>query len=115
MRILLFCLLFYGTIAIAGSPFQKLAGLFHISSAPQADLEEPLISNSHLYLSLSGDAAKSTYEAMKIEPQISYCGEDHFEKRAENFSCSFYFTKNVYECSFSIDINRGKLDLGGVC
>ncbi len=115
MRILVICLVLLATLAIAGSPFKPIDGSYYISSAPIHDAIDPLPLDTHLYLSIKGEAAKKSYHAMKIPPQESLCGENHLEKKSGEFSCSFYPKTDKYLCSFSVDVNHGKLDSIGSC
>jgi len=115
MRILVGFSFLFAALAIAGSPFKSFIGSYYISSAPVHDPIKSLSVDTHLYLSIEGEAAQQTYNAMEVEPYKNLCGKDHFSKKSGDFSCSFYPKAKKYSCSFSVDINKGNLDSIGAC
>jgi len=102
-------------LAIAGSRFESFIGSYPISSAPLHDPIKLSPVDTQLYLNIEGEAAQQAYDVMKVDPHENLCGEDHLAKEAGDFSCSFYHKTKKYFCSFSVDINEGKLDSIGSC
>lgn len=115
MRTLVVLSLLFTALAFAETPFKSFVGSYYISSAPIHDPMKPLPVDTHLYINVEGEAAKNAYNAMKVKPAKNICGEDHLSKDAGDFTCSFYPKTKKYFCSFSVDINKGKLDSGGYC
>jgi len=108
-------IIFISFFAFSDSPFEPFTGTYHISGAPISDTKSSLPENTHIYFNVSGEAAHDIYFSLSGKPKLNKCGVDHYEKSSGDFTCSYYPSEDKYSCDFSLNIQAGKLDSGGVC
>ena len=106
-QILVVLLAFYSGTGFAAvekpmEGFYLLAGKFGIKSPEQG--------TSHLYLSISGDAAKDLYQSINAVEHENHCtGET--DKQINAFVCS-KTPQNKYHCNFAVDLEKGTIAMG---
>jgi len=66
---------------------------------------------SHLYVSLTGDTAKTLYESLGGDPTEDVC-TGHKLKGRSNVVCYEIMPNEKYFCSFSVNIERGTVEAG---
>jgi len=104
-------------IALLLSPYclsdsgeQKMEGYYQIGGKFSYDSKAPLKGNSHLYMTITGDAAKNLYNSLLGNPENNECTGE-LDKATTKFSCSKTISNNYY-CSFSIDLGAGTVEAG---
>ena len=117
MRFLLFgiILLFAYGVHAQTKRERPLTGTFFYS---QQDIHlEPLdAKQTHLWIELTGESAKSLYERLKTEPKPYACGESGDRvKQIKGTTCIFERDKNAYSCLLGIDLNRQMVNGGHPC
>ena len=66
---------------------------------------------SHLYISLTDDAAKTLYESLGGEPAEDPC-TGYRVKAQGNVGCYEVVPNERYSCSFSVNLERGAVEAG---
>ncbi len=104
------------SLALAGTAELPLKGSLTIRGATIVDPppEEP--TNTHAAFLVSGPAARALFDAIATPAHADEClGEGSVSKSAGNVVCSRRSDGKDYECSFSIDLVRQRIDLGQAC
>jgi len=72
--------------------------------------------NTHFYLHLEGASAKALWKTMKVEPVYDECLDDgSTTKIIGNMQCTESKDKTCYDCYFSIDVEKQKIERGVSC
>jgi hypothetical protein len=71
----------------------------------------PTPGKSHLYISLTDDAAKALYESLGGDPAEDPC-TGYRVKAQGNVGCYEIVPNERYFCSFSINLERGAVEAG---
>jgi hypothetical protein len=101
-----------------GYPGMKpLTGQFDITGATPVDPPANEPRNTHFRVYLTGEAARTLYESMKVRPQRSICGEDldSFEKTIGEMMCAVSKNGTAYKCWFAIDLEKQQISGGWAC
>ena len=106
----------------AGEPeIQPLAGTYYMAPAP--DAEDPQAPADHIYLTITGDAAKSMWDTMTDEATPDECF-GRMAKWAEHLVCYGPGTEmsgplqpedSPFECYLGINLKSGSLESSGDC
>jgi hypothetical protein len=98
----------FSVLQVSGAAAQDFAsyeGYFRVGPAGGTDPPEGTPEGTHLYIILTGDAAKALYDGLTVEPEYDVC-TDGMLKSADGVVCS------ETECQFSIDMPQVKLAAG---
>lgn len=106
----------------AGEPdIKPLTGNYYMG--PAADAEDPKAPADHIYLTVTGDAAKSMWDAMTGETKPDEC-VGRMAKWAKSLVCYGPATEmsgplqpedSPFECYLGINLKAGALESGGDC
>ena len=96
--------------AIADGDWKVLEGIYAVTGTYTSDVDK----NSHFRFQLSGQAAKDMYFAMGATAVVDECTEAE-SKSIGDMQCLFYKVDNLYECHFSINIAKQKIEYGVTC
>ena len=94
---------------------RPLTGSFFYS---QQDIHlEPVDAiQTHLWIELSGESAKTLYERLKTEPEPYACGDrGQRVKQIKGTTCIYERDKNSYSCLLGIDLDRQIVNGGHPC
>jgi hypothetical protein len=94
--------------------WKPVEGLYAITARNYLDPAEDEPKDSHLRLQLSGKTARALYAAMKSAAKPDAC-TGALARSAGAMQCLFFQREKKYECHFSIDIARQKLEYGVAC
>lgn len=104
-----------------GDPSKPLSGSYYMG--PAIDAEDPNAPADHLYLTLTGDAAKSMWDAMKVETTPDEC-VGRMARWVQSMVCygpaspqsgQLAPGDSPYECYLGINMKTAALELGGDC
>jgi hypothetical protein len=97
----------------AGESYLPMQGKYRMAGRLAfSDIEE---GDSHIYFQLSGKAAKTLYESMKVPAQKNECGENGKIKWVENMKCTRSKNGKQYACGFSINVPKQTIELASTC
>lgn len=95
---------------------KTLTGKFILSGKTPHDPPPGEPSNTHLMMYLTGESAKTLWNAMKVKPRFDVCADDGtLSKNIGAMQCSQSHDKKKFQCWFSIDIKNQKIASGWVC
>jgi len=101
---------------VMGAAYNQLSGTYHIGGKTFYDPPENEPKNTHLYIQLSGDAAKDLYQTMLVKPKPDVCGDDgSLTKVVGNMQCTRSSDTKTHRCWFGIDVKNQKITGGVVC
>jgi hypothetical protein len=105
-----------------GEPdIKPLSGTFYIG--PAIDTEDPKAPADHLYLTLTGDAAKAMWDAMKVKEEPDEC-VGRMARWVKSMVCygpaspqsdGLAPDDSPFECYLGIDLKTAALESGGDC
>ena len=104
------------SLALARSAEIPLKGSLVIRGATIVDPppEEP--GNTHAEFIIDGPAAQALFEAIKAPAREDEClGDGSISKRAGNVACIRRADSKAYECDFSLDLVKQRIDIGRAC
>lgn len=101
-------------LAAQAAEWKPVTGTYAITEKSLLDpaAEEPR--DTHFRLQLTGAAAGDLYQAMKTAAIRDECTGASL-KQVGDLRCRYYVNDKRYECDFSIDIARQKIDYGVPC
>ena len=114
MRYLTLLLLFLFSQASLSADWKNIEGIYAVTPEMYIDPGENELKDSHFRIQLKGQSAKDLYSAMKTKPVIDEC-TGGMAKNIINLQCLYFKTTNTYECHFSINIAKQKIEYGVVC
>lgn len=94
--------------------WKPLKGTYAVTGKSVVDPVDGELKDSHFRLQLTGDAARDLFRAMKVPETKDGC-TDALQKRVGEMRCVFYKARKAYECDFSIDVMRQKIEYGVSC
>ena len=94
--------------------WKKLDGIYAVTSEGYPDPSENEQKDSHFRFQLKGESAKDLYSSMKVEPVIDECTGE-MSKNVNDMQCLYYKATNTYECHFSINVSKQKIEYGVAC
>lgn len=109
-KLIVIVLAFLPFTAIADGDWKVLEGIYAVTGTYTSDVDK----NSHFRFQLSGQAAKDMYLAMGTTAVVDECTEAE-SKSIGDMQCLFYKVDNLYECHFSINIAKQKIEYGVPC
>ena len=112
-RLILILTIFMAPPGLA-NVWNQLDGVYAVTSSSVINQAEHLPDNSHYRFTLRGDSAKDLYLAMPATPSIDSC-TGATAKNIQQMQCLFFNNEKYYECHFSIDIARQKIEYGVPC
>ena len=96
--------------------YNQLTGTYRIRGQTLYDPPENEPQNTHLYIQLTGDAAKDLYQAMSAKPKPDICGDEGTQtKRIRNIQCSRSADNKIFHCWFGVDIKNQRIVNGVIC
>ena len=96
--------------------YRPLQGSFMVGGATLIDPPADEPSNTHYYLFLTGDSAKSLYEAMNVTAIHDECRDDgSLIKVIDNMQCLVSVDQADYQCTFGIDLDKQTIKSGSGC
>lgn len=109
-------LLFVLAVSAALINPKPLDGTFYLSGKSLADPPKNQPKDTHLYLQLEGETAKTLYQSMKAKPKYDRCLDDgSMTKFVKNMQCTISKDQENYSCNFSLNIAEQKIELGSIC
>jgi hypothetical protein len=108
-------LILISTLAVAAA-YNQLTGTYSIGGITLYDPPENEPQNTHLYIQLTGDAAKDLYQTMKAKAKPDICGDEGSQtKMIGNMQCVHTPNTKTYRCWFGVDVKNQKIVNGVVC
>jgi hypothetical protein len=104
---------FLGPTAQAAD-WHPLKGTYAITASSPLDSAEGEPKDSHLRIQLEGRAARDLYRAMKGREVKDECTGGQM-RRAGEMRCVRHARPERYECDFSIDLLRQRIEYGVPC
>jgi len=102
-------------IAVAADP-KALTGSYQIAGATLIDPPPDEPANSHLYVELTGAAARDLYAALPAAPKADACaGPGARMKTAGDIQCTQYAGGQRHRCWFGVDLRKQTVTRGVVC
>jgi hypothetical protein len=101
---------------VTASERRSLSGTYRIGGATFYDppSEEP--QDTHLYVELTGIAARDLYEAMAVTPKVDECtGPNATIKVVDQMQCNRYESGKRHRCWFGVNLRDQKITRGVVC
>jgi hypothetical protein len=96
--------------------YNQLSGTYRIGGKTFYDPPANEPQNTHLYIQLTGDAAKELYQTMQVKPKPEVCGDEGtLTKVVGNMQCTRDADTKSYRCWFGIDVKNQKIVNGVVC
>ena len=94
--------------------WKPIQGTFAITAAAYLDPTDTERKDSHIRFQLKGRSARDLFAAMKAAPTKDEC-TGGVAKRVGDMQCVQFKEQGRYECSFSIDIVKQKIEYGVAC
>lgn len=94
--------------------WKKLEGIYAVTAEGYIDPMESEPKDSHYRIQLKGSSAKDLYQSMKVETVKDEC-TGGMAKNINNMQCLYFKAGKSYECHFSINVARQKIDYGVAC
>jgi hypothetical protein len=108
-------LVLVSSLAMAAA-YNQLTGTYRIGGKTFYDPPENEPQNTHLYIQLTGDAAKDLYQTMSAKPKPDVCGDEGTQtKMIGNVQCTRSADTKTYRCWFGVDVKNQKIVNGVVC
>jgi len=102
--------------AAAASPSRPLTGTYAFAGRTLVDPPPGEPQDTHLIVTLDGDAARALYAKLKATPKRDACLDDgSLTKRAGDLQCTATAKPRGYTCTFGVDLERRTLAPGSVC
>lgn len=98
----------------SAADWRPIQGTFAVTAKNYLDPAETERRDSHYRIQLTGRSARELFLAMKVPQSKDRC-TGAAEKRVGEMQCLYYKSQNRYECSFSIDVMRQKVEHGVSC
>lgn len=93
-----------------------LSGTYRIGGATFYDPPSEQPQNTHLYIELTGSAARDLYEAMAIPPRTDECtGPNVLAKVVGQMQCNQYESSKRFRCWLGVDVRSQDITRGVVC
>jgi hypothetical protein len=114
-------LLFAGTLALAAAttadPVERpLQGSYVVAGATLVDAPPDEPRDTHLRLTLEGDAARELWDAMKVEPAYDECLDDGTRsKRVGEMQCWLQADDAMYRCAFAVEVATQRITSATAC
>ncbi len=94
--------------------WKKIEGIYAVTPKGYLDPAENEQKDSHYRIQLKGLSARDLYTAMKVKPILDDC-TGGMAKNINEMQCLFYKDTVTYECHFSINISKQKIEYGVAC
>jgi hypothetical protein len=100
---------------------KPLTGSYYM--APPIDAEDPNVPDDHIYMTVTGDAAKAMWDAMKVDTTPDEC-VGRQARWAKSLVCYGPATQTSgplgpndapYECYLGVNLKTGELETGQDC
>ena len=99
---------------VQAADWKPIQGTFAITPAAYLDPTDAEHKDSHIRFQLTGRSARDLFAAMRVTPTKDECtGGD--AKRIGDMQCVQFKEQGRYECSFSIDVMKQKIEYGVAC
>src|SRR5262245_41731337 len=93
----------------AAADWKPLRGTYAITAKSVVDPSDEEPKDSHFRVQLTGASAMELYRAMKVAEQPDEC-TGAVVKRVGEMQCLAYKREKKYECHFSIDVMRQRIE-----
>lgn len=114
MKILLTFVLVIMATGLHAAEWKALTGIYAVTPKNYMDPSESEQKDSHYRIQFKGASAKDLYLAIKVAPVKDEC-TGALAKNIGEMQC-LYFQENArYECHFSINIAKQKIEYGVAC
>jgi hypothetical protein len=113
MKKLIFTLLFSAAYSSAAD-WHPITGTYAVTPKYYLDPPPDQKNNSHYRIQITGKSAKDLYNAMTTNPVKDEC-TGGLAKNIEEMQCLYFKNNDTYECHFSINIAKQKIEYGVVC
>ena len=101
---------------VAAADRNALSGTYRIGGATLIDPPTDEAPNTHLYVELTGAAARDLYESMAVAPKPDLCtGPGSRVKTVGEMQCTRYASGQRFRCAFGIDLRKQTVTRGIVC
>ncbi len=114
-RLLIFLFVVSGS-GFAADSHRDLSGKFGIGGETIIDPPQNEPKNTHIYFSITGEAAKEMIFMIKSNAVRDICLDDGtVTKFAKNIQCQFDPDRNRYACYFSVGVYSNEIGPGIAC
>ena len=96
--------------SVTAAEWHKISGTYAITARDMVSSVE----DSHLRIQLKGKSAQDLFNAMKVNEKIDEC-TGGMSKSVGEMECLYFTDTKKYECHFSVDIMRQKIEYGLSC
>ena len=114
MRVILIFLTMVVSTSAFSADWKNINGIYAVTSKGYIDPSEDEQKDSHYRIQLRGKSAKDLYTAIKVKPVIDEC-TGGMAKNIGDMQCLYFKEGSKYECHFSIDIAKQKIEYGVAC
>ncbi len=114
MRIILILLVIAIPSIAFAADWKKVQGIYAVTAEHYIDPSDDEPKDSHYRIQLKGKSAKDLYRAMKVEPVKDEC-TDALAKNIGDMQCLYFKGETTYECHFSINLAKQKIEYGVAC
>ena len=109
-------LILVSSLAMAAVAYNQLTGTYRIGGKIFYDPPKNEPQDTHLYIQLTGDAAKDLYQTMQIKPKPDACGDEgSLTKVVGNMQCTRSVDTKTHRCWFGVNVINQKIVNGVVC
>ena len=96
--------------------YSPIKGEIAIYGKYMVDLPPNEPKDSHIYLHLEGDSAKTLWNSIKVKPEYDECLDNGSKtKRIGNMQCTQSGDGKTFDCYFSIDVQKQSIEIGTTC
>ena len=114
MRILLTFIVVVMATGLHAADWKALNGIYAVTPHSYLDPPESEQKDSHYRIQFKGESAKDLYVAMKVKPVKDAC-TGALAKNIGEMQCLYFPEHSRYECHFSINIAKQKIEYGVAC
>ena len=96
--------------------YSDLEGNYYIGGKTIHDAPKNEPKNTHLYIKITGNAAKDMYQMIKTKPKYDICLDNgSMTKFSRSIQCTESKDKKSYSCHFSLNPNDETIGSGLIC
>ena len=114
MKFKILILSIFFTQVVWSAEWSEIEGIYALTAKNLIDPAENEQKDSHFRIQLTGSSAKDLYTSMKTDPVVDEC-TGGLAKNINDMQCLFFMASDTYECHFSINISKQKIEYGVVC
>lgn len=114
MRKVFFSLIMALSSVAFSANWKDVDGIYAVTSKDYLDSSENEAGHTHYRIQLRGDSAKDLYAAMESGTIKDECTGASLKKIGD-MKCLYFEESLSYECHFSIDIEKQRIEYGVAC